>query len=182
MARTEWILVLGYLMNKVPAATSFFNKVKKNYLSYKSKRPVSKKKIKVLLGSKSNGDWQAPKKLSYLGILVEDAGGENLLTKNLRTEQSFSFENILKLKKNVDIWLPHTTWQNKKEMIKEDSKYSLLINNSQIDIYNASKKSSAIAGYDFWETGLSRPDLILKDLQSIFRKTIKGELRWYQKL
>ena len=191
LARIEWIIVLGSLMNRVPAATLYFNKIVRNYSYYKSKiiGVKNRVKIQVLLGSKINGQWTTPSNHSYLGILVQDAGGRILINEKKLTHDNLKFENILQIKNEIDVWLPHTIWQNKKDMINEDTKYNLLLNNSNISIYNASKKISATSGFDFWETGLSRPDLILKDLNTIFKKVsskssknIQKELIWYQKL
>jgi iron complex transport system substrate-binding protein len=182
LGRAEWIIVLGYLTSKKEEAEIFFNHVKTQYLKLKKMYLKSDFKRTVLLGTKNAGDWKAPEKDSYLATLIKDAGGVYILDE--KSNKNLKFEEILKLRSKIDFWLPHTVWSSHKDILNEDKKYQLLFSDTNIKVYNASKKSSADAGFDFWETGLSRPDLILKDLITMFNHKNQKDLilKWYKKL
>jgi len=50
-------------------------------------------------------------------------------------------------------------------------------------VYNNIKRLNSEQGNDFWESGITRPDLVLKDLIKIFHPDlIDHELFYYQRL
>jgi iron complex transport system substrate-binding protein len=182
LGRAEWIILLGYLTDHISESKIFFNDVRTKYLKLRKNFEKSEFKRKVLLGKKQDGNWIAPSSNSYLSRLVEDAGGINILKGS--KVNNLKFEEVLKKKRLVDFWLPHTAWKNRNDILNEDKKYNLLFSNTNMKVYNSTRKNNANSGFDFWETGLSRPDLILKDLITIFNHKYEKDLvlRWYKKL
>jgi iron complex transport system substrate-binding protein len=53
-------------------------------------------------------------------------------------------------------------------LYKANNRYALLNVFKQSKIYNNNKRENKYGGNDFWEIGVVRPDLVLKDLISIF--------------
>ncbi len=177
LGRAEWVKVMGLLIDKQTEANDLFLKIKRKYLAVKKKSSKNKELPFVLLGKRSDSSWIMPKKETYLFTLVKDSGGE--------IHHFETFEKVLSFKKKIDYWLPHTMWKSKKDIFKEDAKYHFLLDESSISIFNSSKKEKGSDGFDFWETGMSRPDLIIQDLYNIFhinKKNKSYQLRWYEEL
>ena len=84
------------------------------------------------------------------------------------------------MKEVPQVWLTQNTWENKSKIIS-DPRYSRF---SKIPVYNNNKMMNAAGFNDYWETGLQRPDLLLKDLYSIFQseKNLNSTLIWYKEL
>ncbi len=187
LGRFEWIKFLGALIGKQKEANKIYNKRKSEYI--RLKRKVAKKNHGqlplVLLGRNYQGSWHLPGANTYLSKLLSDAGARQPWSK--KTSKLFfpvNFETILKETKETTFWLPQSSWNSKKEIIKEDSRYSLLVPFKNNHIYTNNKKINANGGNDYWEGALVNPQLLLKDLVKIFHPDLlpSHKLQWYKKI
>ena len=180
LARAEWVVFSALFFSKDQEAQKFFLEIEKNYKKIQSK--IVKEKIKplVLVGDIQNGQWATCGGKSDLAILINDAGGELLFQSESSETQYFSLEKILSNKKIPKIWLTQNTWTNKLSAQK-DSRYKSFLS---LPTFNNNKVLNLEGFNDFWETGISRPDLLLKDLYGIFyqEKNLNSNLIWYKKL
>jgi iron complex transport system substrate-binding protein len=178
LARAEWIIFSALFFSKDLEAQKIFKDIEVNYL--KIKNEIKKTKPVILVGDIQNGKWATCGGLSDLAILINDAGGSLLLDRKNPETQYFPLENVLSMKEVPQIWLSQNTWENKTK-ITADPRYNRF---SKIPVYNNNKLLNAAGFNDYWETGLSRPDLLLKDLYSIFHpeKNLNPKLVWYKEL
>lgn len=178
LARAEWIVFTALFFSKDLEAQKFFKEIESNYL--KIKNSVVKTKPLILVGDIQNGKWATCGAQSDLAILINDAGGTLLLNRQSPETQYFSLEEVLSIKTSPAIWLTQNTWINKSK-ISSDSRYSRF---SKIPVYNNNKLVNAAGFNDYWETGLSRPDLLLQDLHGIFHpeKNLNLSSIWYKEL
>ncbi len=74
-------------------------------------------------------------------------------------------------------------WQDRSEILFTDKRYSLFLSGNK-NIFNYTNKISKYGAIDFWETGIARPDLLIKELAIIlYPNLFKGEkLIWFKKL
>ena len=51
-------------------------------------------------------------------------------------------------------------------------------------VFNNNRRQTPAGGSDFWESGVVRPDLVLRDLNAILRPETAGtaELHYYKRL
>ena len=187
LGRFEWIKFVGTLLGKQREATQVFNKRKSEYIQLK--RRVTKKGLHqfplVLLGRNYQGSWHLPGANTYLSKLILDAGAKQPWSK--KTAELFfpvNFETILKETKGTKFWLPQSPWNSKKDIIREDSRYSLLAPFREDLIYTNNKKINENGGNDYWEGALVNPHLLLKDLVKIFHPELlpSHKLKWYKKI
>ncbi len=187
LGRFEWIKFLGALIGKQKEANEIYDKRKNEY--NKLKRKVAGKNRSqfpyVLLGRNYQGSWHLPGANTYLSKLLLDAGARQPWSK--KTSKLFfpvNFETILKETKGTKFWLPQSSWNSKREIIKEDSRYSLLVPFKSNHIYTNNKKINANGGNDYWEGALVNPQLLLKDLVKIFHPDLlpSHKLQWYKKI
>lgn len=178
LARAEWVVFQAAFFSKDKEAQKNFSEIEANYNLIKKMN--NKTTPMVLVGDIQNGKWATCGGLSDLAILIKDAGGELLLNKKSPETQYFPLETVLTSKTNPQIWLTQNTWTDRKK-IKEDPRYNRF---NSIPAYNNNKLVNSDGFNDYWETGLSRPDLLLKDLHTLFHpeKNLKAETIWYKQL
>ena len=178
LARAEWIIFNSLFFEKDEEAKTLFAKIVADYVHFKTIAQKLKKK-KILVGDIQNGKWVTCGSKSDLGLLIRDAGGELVLENNKSHTQFLPFELAFKKSKEADLWLPQNTWVNLKHL-KSDARYAQL---QSLAIYNNTKMLNADGFNDYWETGLARPDLMIKDLIHIFHPEVsKDDTLWYKKL
>lgn len=180
LARAEWLVYIACFYNKEESAQKIFNDILLKYNLIKNKLETIKKRRKVLVGDIQNGKWVTCGGESDLAKLINDAGGELLLSSKTSSTQRRSLEDLYLLPSVPDIWLTQNNWTNL-SLIKTDSRYK---NIKTSNIYNNHNRLSADGANDYWEMGMSRPDLLLEDYAAIFFPEIfiQHKLLWYKKL
>jgi len=173
LGRAEWIIFNSAFFNEEEKAIEFYNKIESNYLKLVKKTPTKKK---VLVGDIQNGFWVFPGAKSDFSQMLIDAGAELVLQVNSRATQKISLEELVKKNLNPDFWLLNNNFHSKKEL-----DHPIYKKFKDVAIYNYIARKNKFGANDFWETVISRPDLVLNDLVMIFNNHDSG-LQWYKKL
>lgn len=174
LARAEWLIYNSSLFNLEEEAQKIFEKIEVNYNQEKNKVLRYPKKS-VLIGEIQNGKWAHPGAKSDLAIIVQDAGGELKYKKSSDQTQYISLEELLTKELDVDIWLSHNRFNSKLDL--RSNPFYKKIKFKKIANYNNSVNKNG--SNDYWEMGLQRPDLLLKDLITIFHNDCSN-LIWYK--
>ncbi len=184
LGKAEWIKFAGALFEKETKASSFFNQIEKDYLALKKKVEGKKNKPKVLVGSPYKDSWWVPGANSYMASLIKDAGGDYLGKENPSHESYvISFEHALSWANHADVWINMGNLASRKEILATDRRFEKFGVFKNGKIYNNIKKLSESGGNDFWESGTVHPNLVLRDLISIFYPTlIEEEMVYYQEI
>ena len=140
-----------------------------------------KERPTVFVGFNFKGTWYMAGGSSYAAKYLEDAGA-NYLWSNDKSSGSLplSFEAIIERANNADFWLNFSQkWKQKKEILVEDSRYGDFKAVKSGNLYN-----NNAGGNDYWEGGISNPDVVLSDLIKIFHPEIlpKHELVFYRRV
>lgn len=178
LARAEWIVFSAAFFSKDNEAQKFFQEIEDNYKKIQSQSAATK--TLVLVGDIQNGKWATCGGESDLAILMRDAGGALLLESTSSETQYVNLEKILTLKERPAIWLTQNTWLDLTNA-KKDSRYKKFLN---LPVFNNNKALNTEGFNDYWETGVSRPDLLLRDLYNVFHseKNLNADLVWYKEL
>ena len=184
LARSEWIKFVGAFFGKDQEADSIFRYVEKAYQQAIDLVAEVANKPSVMTGNNFKGTWYMPGAESYLAKLILDAGGDYHF-KNERSKGSLplSFEVVLDELVDAEYWIgPNATSLKELEMM--DERYSLFKAFQDGNVYTFDKRMSENGGNDYWESGMTRPDLILKDLIKIFHPELlpHHELYYHKKL
>ena len=184
LGKAEWIRFIGALYGKEADAEKYFNKIEEDYNSLKELASEKNVKPKILVGSPYRDSWWIPGGNSYLANLINDAGGD-YLGKNNPSHESYviSFENALTFGNEADIWINPGLLSSRHEIIATDRRFTnfKVFNNGRI--FNNINKMSENGGNDFWESGTVYPNLILRDLISVFYPgTIHEEMVYYKEV
>jgi iron complex transport system substrate-binding protein len=184
LGRSEWLKFTALFFNQEQEAEQIFAKVARKYEEIAVKAKAVKTRPTVFLGFNFKGTWYMPGGRSYTAKYLEDAGA-NYLWSNDKSSGSLplSFEAIIERANNADFWLNSSQkWKDKKDILAEDNRYSDFKAVKNGKIYNNNLRVNENGGNDYWESGISNPDVVLSDLIRIFHPEIlpKHELVFYR--
>jgi iron complex transport system substrate-binding protein len=180
LARAEWVVFNSVFIGKDLEAQKIFKEIEAGYSALKAKNDLLHKRPFILVGDIQNGKWVTCGGQSDLAILIRDAGGLLVLESRSNETQYVSLEKILSQQNIPTVWLTQNTW-NDLSVIKKDSRYKKFAGTRK---YNNNGQINAEGFNDFWEAGISRPDLLLRDLYAVFHpeKNLNSNLVWYKEL
>jgi iron complex transport system substrate-binding protein len=169
LARCGWIRVFGALTGKEKMADSIFSAVTSHYVELadrvKKTAPVHPD---ILLGAPWEDVWYISPSNSYIGRLIDDAGG-NYLFDDLTAPNSvpYSVEAVFRRAAGADLWLNPGTAATLAEIAATDRRLMQLPVCSKGKVWNNRKRVTSSGGNDYWESAVVRPDILLEDLVSI---------------
>lgn len=191
LGKAEWVVALASLCGVEEKGMEFFAGVEEHYNTLRGKQYCSAYKPRVMLNLPYRDTWFMPPHNSYMVRLIEDAGGEYILTENGKrktknehnTSTPISLEEALVLAMKADFWL------NLGQMVSVEEVCATAPRFAKVDavrfgrLYNNTKRTNESRGSDFWESGAIRPDLILEDLINILHyEAPTDSLHYYKKL
>lgn len=148
---------------------------------------------KILVNIPYKDQWFIPGKESYLTTLFKDAGGEILGAKSgSSVSGQISVETAYSLSKEADLWMNVGWCQTLEQLLSVNPLFEDFLRNIQRNasaigysgtkgcatnscdtsasvVWNDNNRLNPKGGNDFWESGVVRPDLLLRDLIGIFR-------------
>jgi iron complex transport system substrate-binding protein len=167
LARAEWIKVFGALLDKETEADEVFGQIKKDYEAVKEQCATQDKKTKVLFSSMYQGVWYIPGGASYVANLLRDANGTYSWEGDDKVGSlSLSFEQVVLQSAQDEVWI-NPNASSLEELYAKDGRYENVANEIQRGIYQSDAKVHTMGGNDYWESGVVRPDLVLKDYAKI---------------
>ena len=188
LARASYIRLFGALTGRMPEADSIFNSVKDAYSSIAgSVESAELPRRKVLLNIPYNDQWFVPSTDSYLTSLIRDAGGDVLGCEEGRAASTvMPVEKAYSLSKEADCWLNVGWCTTLSQLLGVNPVFEDMVRNIQDNalklgygsypvIWNDNKRVNAKGGNDIWQSGVARPDLLLKDLVTVLHPDNQGE-------
>ena len=185
LGRAEWMVFMACFFGKEEAAIKKFEEIAENYKKLTAQIPSQKVKPTVMTGVAQEGIWYQAGGKSFMAKFIEDAGGQYLWSDNQESGGiPLSFETVLQKAGNADYWLNVVLAKNKKGILDIDRRYQSFKAFQKGNIYSYTARISANGGYDFYESAIVRPDLVLADLIQIFypKALTDNSLYYYQKI
>lgn len=188
LARASYIRLFGALTGRMPEADSIFNAVKEAYsLIADSIATTQMPRRKVLLNIPYDDQWFVPSSQSYLTSMIRDAGGEVLGCEEGRAASSvMSVEKAYSLSKEADCWLNVGWCTTLSQLLGVNPVFKDMVGNIQGNalkegygsfpaIWNDNRRVNSKGGNDIWQSGVARPDLLLRDLVTVLHPDNQGE-------
>ncbi|WP_435132964.1 ABC transporter substrate-binding protein [Formosa sp. A9] len=168
LAKAEWIKLFGALFGKEAEADTVFNTIETNYLNAKAIAATVTEQPTVLSGAMHKDVWYLPSGTSSEAELLSDAN-VNYLWKNSTGAGSLAlnFESVFTKAQNADIWLNPSYFGSYSDLKAANAHYAKFEAFKQKHIFTIANTQGATGGVLYYELGLSRPDLVLKDLIKI---------------
>ncbi|WP_425392664.1 ABC transporter substrate-binding protein [Ekhidna sp.] len=185
LGRAEWIKFFGALLGKQAEADSIFSAIENEYLTLKDLAENEKIKPKILSGVVYGDTWFLPGGNNWAATFFNNAGGEYLWDSDSTSGwMELSFESVYEKGNKADKWIGTSTLNSRKEMLGQDARYASFKAFKADEVYNYNKRIGPNGGYDFFESGYSRPDIVLADLIKIIHPELlpNYETVYFQKL
>ena len=185
LGRAEWIKFFACFYDKLDFATEYFDSIETNYNNIKNSVASRPDKPNVLVSLPWKGTWWVPGANSYFANLVKDAGGNYIFGNNQKSESiPLSIEEVFNKASHADIWLNPNDATEKRNILNIESRIKDFKPYSTAKIYNNNKRRNYYGGNDFWESGVVKPDVVLKDLIKIMQAEDdhESELYYYLKI
>jgi iron complex transport system substrate-binding protein len=169
LGKLEYIRLFGYLTGVPVRADSIFISKSANYAKIREAVPAAAQRPQVLLNAPWKETWYIPGGDNYISKLINDAGADVLgAEKGKITATSYNTEQIYHISSAADFWLHPNSYSSIKALTGANTLFKEITALKRGKVYNNIKRVTAFGGSDFWESGVVDPDIILKDLVSIF--------------
>ncbi|WP_340139852.1 ABC transporter substrate-binding protein [Christiangramia echinicola] len=169
LGKAEWIKFFGALYGKENEATEIFNEIKSEYNSAKELAQTAENSPNVISGAMYNDNWYMPYGNSWQAQFLKDANA-NYLYADTQGDGSLSlaFESVLEKAEDAEYWVSSGQFTSYEQLFNESEHYKRFNAVKNKNVYSVSLSQGETGGILFYELGPQRPDLILKDLISIF--------------
>ena len=185
LGKAEWLMVPAELCNVRDTGAEIFRGIADRYNALKAATAAAAARPKVMLNTPYRDTWFMPSSRSFMVRLIEDAGGEYIYTKNdSDTSVAIDMEEAYLLANAADVWLNVGPCNTLAELTAQNPKFAEVPAVRDRMVFNNNRRQTPAGGSDFWESGVVRPDLVLRDLNAILRPEMAGtaELHYYKRL
>lgn len=181
LGRAEWIKVIAWLTQRETEANEKYSKIVKNYTQLVDSIKVNlpQKKVKVIAASPYNDAWFVPAMDSYMGRLIQDAGALYLWDYPGTGSHQVKVEEAIVKALDADHWINLSVWSQHSDIPAPYNKIKAV---KQKNIWSNNLRLTGSGGNDFYESGVFRVDLILRDLVQIFHEKNSNQFTYYKKL
>lgn len=169
LGKAEWIKLFGALYNQSEQADELFTRVETSYNQARELARSATEKPSVLSGSMYKDQWYVPYGDSWSAQFIKDANADYIY-KNSRGSGSMAlaFETVLSEAGDADFWIAPGQFKTRKQLLETSSHYNQFEAVKNQKVYTYSNTMGETGGVTYFELAPSRPDLVLKDLISIF--------------
>jgi iron complex transport system substrate-binding protein len=173
LGRAEWIKYVALFFDAEALAADVFDDIERSYLDATAAiagiapedRPL------VLAGSPFQGVFYAPGGRSFTAQTIADAGGRYIFADNDETP-SLAFpdlEPVLDAAAEASFWINAATgYRTLADIEADEPRLAALPAVQAGQVWNYDLLTSDSGGVGFFELGVLRPDLVLRDLIEIF--------------
>ena len=168
LEKTAYIKLFGKLLGKQEIAEKRYLQIEKDYQDLKKIAFQSKSKPKVLANEMYGDIWYMPGGKTFTANYIADANADYILKNNTDEKAvTMSFEEVYSKSKQTQYWVNVGNHLSKKELLNINPYYDKLDVFHKGKIYGVTAKEKKKSN-DFFESGVVRADLILKDYIKIF--------------
>lgn len=185
LGRAEWMKLTGILLGANRKADEAFQKIEKDYLAVKELVSSVSDTVQIMYGQDYKGVWYLPGELSYVTALFNDAKVKFDVTPGKVSGAPYSFERIFTKHRHAKMWICMMVGKIKTldEFLALNERYRHFDAAQTGLVYVDRKRCNEYGGNDFWESGLCRPDLLLKDIIKICHPELLPDYEttyWYK--
>lgn len=167
LGRAEWVKFMAALTGDEAKAAKVFGQIEADYQAIAAKVPGTDPTA-ALIGTMYQGVWYMPSGGSYVGKLLADAGASYPWADETDTGSlELDFEKVFTESGSAPVWLADGEWKTLADVTADDSRYGELAAVRDGQVWTNTLTVGPGGGNDYWERGVTRPDLVLGDLVAI---------------
>ncbi len=189
LGKAEWIVAVAEAIGKRARGEERFNAIAEEYNSTARRIREHIADIKppqVMINTPYRDAWVLPSENNYMARIISDAGGRCYTTEGEgNTSKPIDIEQALLYAESADFWLNVGGCTSLKELTVQNPRFAEVRVVKEQKVYNNIARRTPSGGSDFWESGVVRPDIILKDLATILHPEIMAQghtLYYYTRL
>lgn len=173
VGKAEWIVVAGELTGRRDSAETLFEAISNDYNSLRRSITVSDDERPAVLINAPYGDsWFIPSPANYMSQLISDAGARLLQAPGSdptdKSSHPVETEQIWLMGRQADFWLNPGQYNSVADLTEALPRFADIPAVKNRRVVNNNLRLTAGGGNDFYESGAIRPDIVLRDLISIF--------------
>jgi len=169
LGKAEWIKFFGALFDKTEEAEYIYNDIVKNYKEAKQLAQSVDDTPLVIAGSMYKDSWFVPYGNSWQAQFIKDANAAYIYKDTEGSgSKALSFESVLNDAQNADFWVAPGQFQSYEQLLETSQHYKQYKAVKDKNVFTYSNTLGATGGVLYYELAPNRPDLVLKDLISIF--------------
>ncbi|MGB8375606.1 MAG: ABC transporter substrate-binding protein [Salegentibacter sp.] len=173
LGKAEWIKFFGAFFGKLDQAKEIFRNIETDYNQAKKLAKTAEDSPKVLSGSMYKDQWYLPYGNSWQARFIKDANGTYIYADSEGNgSMALSFEGVLSKAQDADFWISAGQFTSYGQLLNESEHYSQFKAVQERNVYSVSLTKGETGGVLYYELGPQRPDLVLKDLISIFHSQL----------
>ena len=190
-ARAEWLKFIALFFNEEARAETLYAQLMADYdaAALLAATVPDDERATVLLNTFSpySDAWIIPGQQSWVGQLLRDAGVDYVLMDAVpgAVNQPFDFETVFAAGIDAPVWILNRFQMGSlAALLAEDERYAEFAALRAGAVYNTDARVNEFGGNDYWETGLARPHLLLRDLVKLFYPELlpQHELMFHRRL
>lgn len=169
LGKAEWIKFFGALYNKTAEAETIFKNIEDAYNEARELAGTATKTPTVLSGSMFKDQWYVPYGNSWSAKFIEDANAAYLYKDTSGSGSiALAFEAVLSDGQNADFWIAPGQFKTFRQLKESSVHYDQFKAVKNKNVFTYSNTAGETGGVLYYELAPHRPDLVLKDLISIF--------------
>lgn len=185
LGRAEWLKLMAVLFCKNKEAKKAFTDIVDRYNEVKKEIAQQQDTVKIIWGQDYQGTWYVPGEYTYVTQLLNDAGCKFEYEKGAKSSTPYPLELVFSRHKNDLLWFCQAPPNTKTlaDLIATNEKYKYFDAVNKGKVYSDRKRIGAAGGNDIWESGVYRPDLLLKDIAKMSHPQLFKDYEltyWYQ--
>lgn len=168
LAKSRILELFGVLLGNKDAAIKRYEQIEKNYKDWMQVAAEQNSKPMVLTNEMYGNQWFLPGGKSYVAQLIKDANANYILQDNAQEISiPLSFEEVFVKAKDAQYWVNLGYHNTKMSMLAINPNYAKMqvFNKGKLFTVEGSIKGKA---NDYFESGVVRSDLVLRDYIKIF--------------
>ena len=179
LGRAEWMKFLAAFYNEERAAEAAYADILAEYEAVRELAAdiPAEERLTVLYNAPYQGTWFVPGQATWAGELLTDAGVDYVLMDDAQTDSvPLDFEAVYAAGLDAPVWIPNLfAVDTIQDLVAQDERYADFAAVQQGGVWNTNGRVNANGGNDFYETGVTNPHLVLRDLVAIFYPDVLPE-------
>lgn len=188
LGRAGWIITIADLCGLGEEGRERFAAIEAAYGELATKARGFSEKPRVMLNAPYRDVWWVPSDDNFMVQLVRDAGGEWIFEgwhssgeTGIPARESYpvDIEQAWVAMQNADVWLNVGGYESLSGLLADNPRFAQAPPVLAGRVFNNTARITPQGGSDFWESGVVRPDRVLRDLVGILHDT--GDTLYYYK-
>ena len=184
LGKAEWMVLLAEVIDRREQSAAVFRATADRYDKLKAAADTLGRRPTVMLNTPWQDTWYMPSTRSFIARLIADAGGELAYREHDgHGSTTIGPETADRLLREADVWLEVGQCASLADLLAVNPRFAEAKAVREGRVYNSNRRLTPGGGNDYWESGVVRPDIVLRDLIRILHPEA-GEwpLHYYRKI